>query len=81
MKHAHMIGGIGEALLVLGSALYVVELLPNMMVPGLVPIISAVYAVALILMLISFIGTKEERKLKKEKKKAQKAAAKAQKAA
>ena len=81
MKHAHMIGGIGEALLVLGSALYVVELLPNMMVPGLVPIITVVYAISLVLLLISFIGTKEERRLKREKKKAQKAAARAKKAA
>jgi len=77
MKHAKTIGGIGQALLVLGSALYVLELLPQFEFKGLVTIVSIVYAAALLLMLIGFIGTKEERKAKREQKKAQKAAKKA----
>ncbi len=79
MKHANTIFGIGQALLVLGSALYVVELMPRQ-IPGLVTVISIIYAAALILMLIGWIGTKEERKAKKAQKKAEKAAAKAAKA-
>ena len=67
MKHANTIFGIGQALMVLGSALYVVELMPRQF-PGLVTIISVVYAVSLILMLIGWIGTKEERKAKKAQK-------------
>ena len=76
MKNAKLIGNIGQLLLVIGSALYVVELLPQQ-VPGLVTIISIVYAVSLVLMLIGWIGTKEERKAKKAAKKAERQAAKA----
>lgn len=72
MKNAKTIGNIGQLLLVIGSALYVVELLP-WQVSGLIGVISAVYALSLILMLI---GTKEERKAEKARKKAEKAAAK-----
>lgn len=76
MKNAKKIGDIGQVLLVLGSALYVVELMPRQ-VPGLVAVISIVYAAALILMLIGWIGAKEERQAKKAAKKAEKAAKKA----
>ena len=72
MKNAKKIGDIGQALLVLGSALYIVELMP-----GLVAVISIVYAAALILMLIGWIGSREERQAKKAAKKAEKAAKKA----
>lgn len=75
MKHANTIFDIGQILLVLGSALYVVELMPRV-IPGLVTIISIIYAVALILMLIGWIGTREERKARKAQRKAEKAAAK-----
>lgn len=76
MKNAKKIGDIGQALLVLGSALYIVELMPQQ-VPGLVAVISIVYAAALILMLIGWIGSREERQAKKAAKKAEKAAKKA----
>ena len=76
MKNAKKIGDIGQVLLVLGSALYVVELMPRQ-VPGLVAVISIVYAAALILMLIGWIGSKEERQAKKAARKAEKAAKKA----
>ena len=74
MKNAKTIGGIGQALLVLGSALYVLELLPQFEFKGLVPIVGIVYIVALVLMLIGFIGNKEERMAKKAEKAAKRQA-------
>ena len=73
MKNARMIGDIGQAVMVLGSALYVVEILPNTGVSLVLPI-SIIYAVSLVMMLIGWVGTKEERKARKAEKKAQKAA-------
>ena len=76
MKNAKMIGNIGQLLLVIGPILYVVELTPTQ-VPGLVTVISIVYALSLVLMFIGWLGTKEERKAKKEAKRAEKLARKA----
>lgn len=79
MKNAKTIGNIGQLLLVLGSALYVVELLP-WSISGLVGAISVIYAISLILLAIGWVGTKEERKAEKARRKAEKAAAKEAKA-
>lgn len=76
MKNARMFTDIGQAMLVLGSALYVVELLPSNSLNLVLPI-TFIYAVSLILLLIGWCGSKEERAAKKAEKKAQKQAAKA----
>ena len=74
MKNAKQIGGIGQVLLVLGSALYLVELLwqaaPSFTLP-----ICCIYAVALVLLFIGWIGTRDERRAAKAAEKAKKEAA------
>lgn len=75
MKNARMFTDIGQAALVLGSALYIVELLPNSSLSLVLPI-TIIYAAALILLLIGWCGSKEERAAKKAEKKAEKEAAK-----
>lgn len=72
MKNARKIKGIGELLLILGSVLYVVELLASDGWTLTLPI-SCVYVAALVLMGIGFIGTKDERRAAKEAAKAEKA--------
>lgn len=76
MKNARIFTDIGQAALVLGSALYVVELLPNSAVNLVLPI-SIIYAASLILLLIGWCGSKEERAARKAEKKAEKQAARA----
>jgi len=81
MKNAKKIGNIGQLLMILGSAMYLVELLaPSVkQLEGLimngwtltVPI-CCVYAVALVLMLIGWLGTAEERRAAREAAKAAK---------
>ena len=75
MKNAKKIGNIGTLLMILGSALYVVELLLGDNWTFTLAI-SAVYAVALVLMFIGWVGTKDERRAAKEAAKAEKAAKK-----
>ena len=74
MKNAKLIGDIGQVFLVLGSALYLVELLwqasPSFTIP-----VCCIYAVSLVLMFIGWLGTREERRAAKEAEKAKKEAA------
>lgn len=74
MKNAKKIWNIGQIIMVLGSILYVVELL-TMETPAFTMGITAVYAVSLVLMLIGWIGTKDERRAAKEAAKAEEEAA------
>lgn len=69
MKHAKRIGGIGQLIMIIGSILYVVSLL-TAETNATVITISCLYAAALVMMLIGWIGTKDERKAAKESKKA-----------
>ena len=68
MKAAKTMGIIGRILLVLGSALYVAELL-GMETKTLTLVICGIYAVALILMLVEWIATRDERRARKAAKK------------
>lgn len=65
MKNAKKIGNIGQLLMILGSAMYLAELvwLKTEMLTG---VISAIYAVALVLMFIGWIGTRKERKAEQD---------------
>ena len=76
MKNAMNIYNIGQLLLVLGSALYVVELVAYESWTFTLAI-CGVYAVALILMLIGWCGTREERAARKAAARAAKASGKA----
>ena len=67
MKAVKTMGIIGRILLVLGSALYVAELL-GLETQTLTLVICGIYAVALILMLIEWIATRDERRAKKAAK-------------
>lgn len=73
MKHAKTIGDIGSILMVLGSILYLVDILSAVIIPGVQIILCCVYGAALVLMLIGHIGTREERKARKAEKKAARA--------
>ena len=79
MKTIKTLGMIGRVLLVLGSALYVAELL-GLETTTLTLVICGIYAVALVLMLIEWIATKDERRAKKAAAKAEAAKKKAAKA-
>ena len=68
MKAAKTMSIIGRILLVLGSALYVAELL-GMETKTLTLVICGIYAVALILMLVEWIATRDERRARKAAKK------------
>ena len=63
-KTVKKMGLIGRILLVLGSALYVAELL-GLETKTLTLVICGIYAVALILMLIEWVATRNERRAKK----------------
>lgn len=71
MKNAKKIYNIGQVILVIGSLMYIAELLSQGAVTLTLPI-SCVYAVSLVLLLIGWIGTREERKAAKAAKKAEK---------
>lgn len=73
MKNAKKIYAIGQLLLVLGSALYIVELLAYESWT-MTLCICGVYAVALILMLLGWFGTRDERRARKAAEKAEKEA-------
>lgn len=80
MKGAMKIYNAGQWIMILGSALYVVELF-TIESKAMTLAITAIYAAALILMLIGWIGTKDERKAEKGKRKQEEAAKKAAKRA
>lgn len=71
MKNAKKIYDIGQLLIVLGSILYVVELLTCDSWKNTL-CIAGVYVVALVLTLIGWCGTKEERQAQKAQEKAEK---------
>ncbi len=75
MKNAKKIYGVGQLVLVLGSILYLVELLYYESWAFTLSI-CGVYAVALVLLLIGWVGTREERREKKAREQAEKAAKK-----
>lgn len=66
--------------MVSGSVMYLVELL-TMDNPTLTMAIAMIYVISLVLILIGWIGTKDERKAEKERKKQEEAAKKAAKKA
>ena len=76
MKNAAKIFDYGQLLMILGSALYLIELIlvEN---PMLTMAITVIYVVSLIFILIGWIGTKDARKAEKERKKQEEAARKA----
>lgn len=80
MKNAKLMGNIGQLLMILGSALYLAELV-WLKTEALTAFISIIYAVALVLMLIGWIGTKDVRKAAKEAAARKKAEAKSEKSA
>ena len=80
MKNAAKIFDIGQLLMILGSALYLVEL-TVVESAALTAVITVIYAISLVLILIGWIGTKDERKAEKEQKKREEAARKAAKRA
>ena len=80
MKNAMKIYILGQMIMIAGSVLYVAELFTQE-TPGMTMAITVIYAVSLVLMLIGWIGTKDERKAEKEKRKLEEAARKAAKRA
>ena len=80
MKNAAKIYDIGQLVLILGSVLYLVEL-TLVEHPALTTAIAVIYAISLVLLLIGWIGTRDERKAEKERKKQEAAAKKAAKKA
>ena len=80
MKNAAKIFDIGQLILILGSALYLVEL-TVVESAALTAVITVIYGISLVLILIGWIGTKDERKAEKERKKQEEAAKKAAKKA
>ena len=80
MKNAARIFDFGQLLMILGSALYLVEL--TLVESAMLTMaITVIYAVSLVFILIGWIGTKDERKAEKERKKQEEAARKAAKKA
>lgn len=80
MKNAEKIFNIGQLIMILGSVLYLAELL-RYESDVLTLIIAVIYVVALVLMGIGWIGTRDQRKALKEQQKREAAQAKANKAA
>ena len=80
MKNAEKIFNIGQWIMILGSIAYAVELLLLKTEALTMPLVG-VYAVSIVLMLIGWIGTKDERKAAKEAQARAKAEKKAGKAA
>ena len=74
MKTAAKILNVGQLIMVLGSVLYLVEL-TWIESKELTMAITVLYAISLVLMLIGWIGTSDERKKKKQEKAAKKKAA------
>ena len=80
MKNAKKIYDIGQWILIIGSLLYVVELV-TLESKAMTLAITLIYLVSLVLILIGWLGTAEERKAEKERKKQEAAAKKAEKRA
>ena len=80
MKNAAKIFDIGQLIMILGSALYLVEL-TIVESAALTAAITVIYAIALVLIRIGWIGKKDERKAEKERRKQEEAAKKAAKKA
>ena len=80
MKNAKKIYGIGQLLLILGSALYIVELVAYE-TWALTMCILGIYVAALALMLVGWYGTREERRIIREREKAEQADKKRKRAA
>ena len=70
MKNAKKIKGIGELLMILGSAMYVLELVASNGWSLTLPI-SCVYVVSVVLMGIGWYGMKDERRAAKSAEKAE----------
>ena len=75
MKNAEKILNIGQWIMILGSIAYAVELLLLKTEALTLPLV-AVYAVSIVLMLIGWIGTRDERRARKEQQKREAEAAK-----
>lgn len=76
MKNAMKIYDLGQLLMVLGSALYIVELF-TIESKAMTLAITAIYLVSLLLTAIGYLGTSEQRKAEKEQRKREEAARKA----
>ena len=81
MKNAMKIYNLGQGIMVVGSVLYLAELLMQRESAGMTTAIAVIYIVALVLIGIGWLGTGEERKAEKERKKQEEAAKKASQAA
>ena len=75
MKNAEKIFNIGQCIMILGSVIYAIELILLKTEALTLPLV-AVYAVSIVLMLIGWIGTRDERKARKEQQKREAEAAK-----
>lgn len=75
MKNAEKIFNIGQWIMILGSIAYAVELLLLKTEALTLPLVG-VYAVAIVLMLIGWVGTRDARKARKEQQKREAEAAK-----
>ena len=80
MKNAAKIFDIGQLIMILGSALYLVEL-TIVESAALTAAITVIYVISLVLILIGWIGTKDERKAEKARRKQEEAAKRAAKKA
>ncbi len=76
MSNAKKIGNIGQWIMVLGAILYVVELL-LIETKMITYTILGIFIVSIVMQIIGWAGTKEERRAAKEAAKAAKAAKKA----
>ena len=75
MKNAEKIFNIGQWIMILGSVIYAIELILLKTDALTLPLV-AVYAVSIVLMLIGWIGTRDERRARKEQQKREAEAAK-----
>ena len=75
MKNAEKIFNIGQWIMILGSIAYAIELILLKTEALTLPLV-AVYAVSIVLMLIGWIGTRDERRARKEQQKREAEAAK-----
>ena len=75
MKNAEKIFNIGQWIMILGSVIYAIELILLKTEALTLPLV-AVYAVSIVLMLIGWIVTRDERRARKEQQKREAEAAK-----
>lgn len=80
MKNAMKLYNLGQALMVLGSALYLVEIF-TLERKWLTAAITVIYIVSLILLAIGWLGTRDERRAERERERQEEAARKAAKKA